>query len=89
MDIERRSQLRFDATALYSVTDQRTADQITDILLALPGVDCDTTPMIDGTACVGGNVISFAGYGNFAKCVPMHVSSQYTAVALHIIESRV
>jgi hypothetical protein len=28
MDIERRSQLRFDATALYSVTDQRTADQV-------------------------------------------------------------
>ena len=41
--------------------------QITDLVLALPGVDRETTPLIDGTACVGGNTISFGGYGGFAK----------------------
>ena len=28
MDAKRRRQLRFDATSLYSVTDQRSADQV-------------------------------------------------------------
>ena len=28
LDPEKRAQLKFDATALFSVTDQRTADQV-------------------------------------------------------------
>ncbi|CAM9904055.1 unnamed protein product, partial [Phaeothamnion confervicola] len=55
-----RSRLQFDEEALYSVTDQHTADLITQMVLSLPGVDPAATTVVDSTACVGGNTISFA-----------------------------
>ncbi|CAM9883839.1 unnamed protein product [Chrysoparadoxa australica] len=60
MDPALRSQLRFDTTSLFSITNQRTADDITQLVLALPGVDRSRQLLVDGTACVGGNTISFA-----------------------------
>lgn len=53
----KRCQLLLDEEALWSVTDQKTADKITrDLLLVTPS----TSTIIDGTACVGGNTFSFA-----------------------------
>lgn len=66
MDAAQRLKMKFDSTALFSVTDQKTADQITDMVKALPGVD-SSTRIVDGTACVGGNVISFAADGAFSE----------------------
>jgi len=51
--------MRFDEEALYSVTESETADRMTDALLALDGVNHNST-ITDLTACVGGNTISFA-----------------------------
>jgi hypothetical protein len=65
-----RSQLLLDATASYSVTDQATADDITAKCLRLPGVwpagaAAPAAACVDLTACVGGNLLSFA-LGGFA-----------------------
>lgn len=52
-----RTQLRFDNEALYSTTDQLTADKITrDLLRFSPR----SSIIADATACVGGNTYSFA-----------------------------
>ncbi|KAJ1454704.1 hypothetical protein M885DRAFT_617802 [Pelagophyceae sp. CCMP2097] len=56
---EQISELQLDATATFSVTDARTADRISAVALALEGVSA-SSHVIDGCACVGGNVISFA-----------------------------
>ncbi len=56
---EKRSQLLADDVALYSVTDQLTADEITaDIAAFVP----EYAILTDATACVGGNTYSFAQY---------------------------
>jgi predicted RNA methylase len=52
-----RHQLRLDNEALYSTTDQLTADKITkDLLRYIP----KSAKVADATACVGGNTYSFA-----------------------------
>ena len=52
-----RHQLRLDHEALYSTTDQLTADKITkDLLKYIP----KSAKIADATACVGGNTYSFA-----------------------------
>jgi 16S rRNA G966 N2-methylase RsmD len=52
-----RRDLLFDDEALYSTTDQLTADKITrDILRFVPRSGI----IVDGTACIGGNTYSFA-----------------------------
>jgi hypothetical protein len=61
---DKRERLELDETALYSVTDQRTADELTEIVHKLPGVGLGTL-VVDGTACVGGNLLSFASSGHF------------------------
>ena len=48
-----------DHEATYSVTDEVTADEITKIILSLEDVHSNTT-IVDGTACIGGNLLSFA-----------------------------
>ncbi|CAM9565206.1 unnamed protein product [Scytosiphon promiscuus] len=58
MSPKRRNRLRFDEESLWSITDQNTADEMSNIALLLPGVSV-ATAVIDGTACVGGNAISF------------------------------
>ena len=60
------ARLQVDAVAGYSVTDARTAQQTTELLLRLPGIPRRGAKIVDGTACVGGNTISFAvdGFGD-------------------------
>jgi 16S rRNA G966 N2-methylase RsmD len=56
---EKRKQLQLDEEALYSVTDQYTADKISkDILKKFPKVKIIT----DATACIGGNTFSFSKF---------------------------
>ena len=60
-----RAKLMMDATATFSVTDEVTADQITEHCLHLPGMYHGSTLMaaaVDLTACIGGNTLSFAKY---------------------------
>lgn len=52
-----REMLRFDDVALYSVTDQRTADAFSKAILKF--VPASST-LVNATACVGGNTQSFA-----------------------------
>jgi len=53
---EIRKQLKLDTEALFSTTDQLTADKITkDILKFIPA----TSRITDATACVGGSAFSF------------------------------
>jgi|SRR5210317_811348 16S rRNA G966 N2-methylase RsmD len=54
-----RNNLKLDEEAYYSVTDQTTADTISNELLHnFPDVKIIT----DGTACIGGNTYSFSKY---------------------------
>lgn len=53
-----RRQIQMDEVAVYSITDDKTADEITDLLINLPGISSAST-VTEGTACVGGNVLSF------------------------------
>lgn len=57
--VQLRGRLRLDDVAMYSVTDEKSADKITASLRrVLPlGVG---SHVVDGTACVGGNTCSFA-----------------------------
>jgi 16S rRNA G966 N2-methylase RsmD len=63
-----RSQLRLDNEALYSVTDQLTADKITqEILHYVPS----TAIITDGTACVGGNTFSLSRAFQYINAVEL------------------
>lgn len=53
--------IQMDETSTFSVTDYKTSDIISDIIISLHGVNKKST-IVDGTSCVGGNVISFAKY---------------------------
>lgn len=52
-----RNKLKLDDEALFSVTDQLTADKITNELLKF--IPCEST-VTDGTACIGGNTFSLS-----------------------------
>jgi len=52
-----RSSFQLDGTAVYSVTDARTADRIAKVVGALAGAPF--RHVCDGCACVGGNALSF------------------------------
>lgn len=54
---ELREQLYFDSVSLYSMTEDSVADRMSSIIAAWLGSNIIVT---DGTACVGGNTISFA-----------------------------
>jgi 16S rRNA G966 N2-methylase RsmD len=54
----KRKNIQLDETALYSVTDGKTADIQSNIIDYICG--SSNISVIDGTACVGGNTISFA-----------------------------
>lgn len=51
--------IRMDKTSTYSVSDYQTAKEITKIILKIHGINKNSI-IVDGTSCVGGNVISFA-----------------------------
>jgi predicted RNA methylase len=59
---DKREQILMDKVSTFSITNYKTADKISDILLSLKGINTNST-ILDGTACVGGNTISFAKKG--------------------------
>ena len=54
-----REQIQLDEVAKYSVTDMRTADEISNFITKLDGLNGTSIVITDGTACAGGNAISF------------------------------
>lgn len=56
-----RENIKYDEESLYSVTDQITANKITRDLSKYIS---KSSSILDATACIGGNTISFAGYFN-------------------------
>lgn len=66
--LERRRELRLDKVASYSVTDERSAAAMTAVIARYVGA---TAHVVDATACVGGNTISFAGA--FARVTAIEV----------------
>jgi len=54
-----RSLLKLDEEAAYSVTDQVTADRMTQDIVHVLGAD-SAISLCDATACIGGNTMSFA-----------------------------
>ena len=54
-----RERMQLDEVAHYSVTDMRTADKISHFITELDGLKTGSIVITDGTACIGGNTISF------------------------------
>lgn len=52
-------QMKYDETALFSITKQKIADKMTNILKGLKGITPNSR-VLDATSCVGGNTISFS-----------------------------
>lgn len=52
-------QLKYDDVALYSITVRYIADKMTSLILKLPNINKNSI-IVDCTACIGGNTISFA-----------------------------
>jgi hypothetical protein len=63
--------LQMDQVAEYSVTPLSMGNQICEMILHLYGFHKGSKSIIDGTACVGGNVISFSRY--FSKVVAVEI----------------
>jgi 16S rRNA G966 N2-methylase RsmD len=53
-----REQLLMDRISTFSITNYKIADKMSDILSTLKDISKDST-ILDGTACIGGNTISF------------------------------
>ena len=75
-----REKLRLDAVATYSLSDDRSADVVTQRVLALPGVD-ERTAIVEGTACVGGNAYSFAK--RFRRVVAIELNTERYRMLTH------
>jgi len=87
-----RSQLQLDATAAYSVTDQTTADEITQYCLKLRGVKEALSSgsglgcaCVDLTACIGGNLLSFV-QGGFTRVVGVESDAARFAMLKHNVK---
>jgi 16S rRNA G966 N2-methylase RsmD len=66
-----RTHLRFDDEALYSTTDQLTADKITkELLKHVPS----TATVMDATACIGGSAYSMAR--QYAKVIAVEIDAK-------------
>ena len=66
LTVEEQGQIQLDDVALYSVTDSHHAEEITQLLLNyIPR----TGTITDGTACVGGNSMSFCRYFKHVNAV--------------------
>ncbi|GMI35983.1 hypothetical protein TrCOL_g11262 [Triparma columacea] len=59
LDDNAQGKIMMDEVATFSVTESRLADRMSGELLSLPGVTY-FSKIVDATACVGGNTISFA-----------------------------
>ena len=69
-----RNQIKMDDEALYSTTDQLTADRISkDLLKFIP----NTSTVTDATACVGGTAYSFSQFFNTVNAIEID-TKRYT-----------
>ena len=73
---EERAEFEHDETAMYSVTDARTADRISKLVQDL---GCDD--IVDGCACVGGNTLSFGRH--FKKVTAIELDKTRFAMLEH------
>lgn len=62
LPVAKLNRILMDRVATFSITNYKTADEISAKLLTLSGIYQGSTIM-DGTACAGGNTISFAKNG--------------------------
>lgn len=60
VDWDVRQRIQLDEEALFSVTNCKDADRMSRILVELSGGSGANVTVTDGTACVGGNAISFS-----------------------------
>jgi len=83
--IEKRKLLKLDEEALYSVTDQYTADRISKEIKKL----CpDVKTITDATACIGGNTYSFSKYFETVYAIELDTSKyDYLSYNLNILET--
>ena len=68
---DKMSKIKMDTTSTFSVTDYQTADLISEIILKLHGINKNSI-IVDGTSCVGGNVISFAKNFKYVYAIEMN-----------------
>lgn len=82
--LNKRALLLLDNEALYSVTDQYTANKISKYISKhLPGVETVT----DATACIGGNTASFSGFFKNVIGIEIdHLRFSYLCHNLRILE---
>ena len=83
--VEKRKHLKLDEEALYSVTDQYTADKISkEIKKIFP----DIKTITDATACIGGNTYSFSKYFETVNAIELDaIKYDYLAYNLSVLES--
>jgi 16S rRNA G966 N2-methylase RsmD len=83
--IEKRKQLKLDEEALYSVTDQYTADKISkEVKKLFPDIQTIT----DATACIGGNTYSFSKYFETVHAIELDILKyEYLAYNLSVLET--
>ena len=77
---------QMDDVACFSVTKSDLADEMTDMLLKLPGIGgAANSSIIDATACVGGNAVSFAR--KFAHVTAVEMDERRCAMLKHNLET--
>lgn len=59
LELNKRNLILMDKVSTFSITNYKVADKMSKILLSLRGIN-NKSIILDGTACVGGNSISFA-----------------------------
>ena len=75
-----REQLKLDDTAMYSVTDEITADEISAIMVEHIE-NYKNLAIIDATACVGGNLFSFARH--YDKVLGVEINKERYEMLCH------
>ena len=87
MPAEQRAALKLDSVSLFSITDMATCRDINELLrsmcLAVGGNPADLA-ITDACACVGGNVISFAGC--FQRVHAVEIDATRSAYLKHNVE---
>ena len=83
--VEKRKLLKLDEEALYSVTDQYTADKISkEIKKQFPDIHIIT----DATSCIGGNTYSFSKYFDTVYAIELDkLKYDYLSYNLSILDS--
>lgn len=73
--------MRFDAVSLFSLTSFHQAKSIATELRSLPGVTCEGTTIVDGTAGGGGNTFAFARF--FKSVISIEIDAPRCEQLLH------